>query len=674
MFFDLVKVRQLVEEATNLAVRAANGTTSSSLSASQNAENGILGGGSAAALGMGLGGSRVTAKLSWERKHRMRELATLKLSEAYHVDEIVASVATMQSASSLEDVAKLVLQRNSKNTDAKYVHFFHEKIPSRMLAQSTSLGPLDDVVRDRPADGAPLRTRGVTKIFKHDLLGAARDLTEALAVCRRSNTQHTDSQGHTELIHMQRNTGSGHVHSTGLQHQAKAEQKRPHSLETQLLFQRAGVYLAIACENINTALGDYKRTAENKTDSAHALNISDADHMEAAKRRLNAYKLVKTSAKRALRDYTSFLSNFDYGPGQPYPVNEDFFRNVGATASGNRRSRSPLHTNRLLEMSGNSNLSNGCFSDETESAHAHEEVPDYTHDLASKQHSPHSISKPQMYKLSTLFSSSPPTDLPPYPVMSQAPVSSISSYPQAIADDISSASVSNSLHEVVTYHPLLADALHSLLLCHSLIQTSPKEHLRHAQMVARLARVCDGYPVFLAARSPSRADWTEVIRRTDNQIGLQQSWDTLCAPVPLPGQIVSSKKETEQDLRERRRQEAIMEALADERVHDEVSFQAVVTAREKLAEDQLDQGDTMPKRWAQSDGMEYPISTERAEAISRWVRDAAGGAESAAMSKRDQRTSGNGGQSSGEATVALSTASTVQLVNKDKPNKITVTN
>jgi hypothetical protein len=29
-----------------------------------------------------------------------------------------------------------------------------------------------------------------------------------------------------------------------------------------------------------------------------------------------------------------------------------------------------------------------------------------------------------------------------------------------------------------------------------------------------------------------------------------------------------------------------------------------------------------PKRWAQDDGREYPISTERAEAISRWVREA----------------------------------------------------
>lgn len=29
-----------------------------------------------------------------------------------------------------------------------------------------------------------------------------------------------------------------------------------------------------------------------------------------------------------------------------------------------------------------------------------------------------------------------------------------------------------------------------------------------------------------------------------------------------------------------------------------------------------------PKRWAQDDAREYPISTDRAEAIARWVREA----------------------------------------------------
>ena len=114
----------MVEEATTLAVRAANGTTSSSLTNSLNANNGLMNGGSAASLGLGLGGGGgANAKLSRERKHRMREQATRKLAHAYHLDEIAASVATMQSASALEDVARLVLQRDEEDSDAKYVHF-----------------------------------------------------------------------------------------------------------------------------------------------------------------------------------------------------------------------------------------------------------------------------------------------------------------------------------------------------------------------------------------------------------------------------------------------------------------------------------------------------------------------------------------------------------------------
>src|SRR5439155_8791522 len=133
---------------------------------------------------LGLGGGGQPTKLSKERKHRMRELATQKLSKAYHLDEIASSVATMQSASALEDVASLVLQRNPNDSDAKYVHFFHEKIPSRMLAQCTNLEPLNEVIMYNLGSGEPLRTRAITKIFKEDYMGAAKDLTEALAVCR----------------------------------------------------------------------------------------------------------------------------------------------------------------------------------------------------------------------------------------------------------------------------------------------------------------------------------------------------------------------------------------------------------------------------------------------------------------------------------------------------------
>ncbi len=135
LFFDLVKIRRLIDDATSLAVRAANGTTSASLYSSLHATNGMFNGTDAEILGIGSArGGGGHAKLSRERKHRMREHATQKLSHAYHLDEIASSVATMQSASALEDVAKHVLQRDEQNAEAQYVHFFHEKIPSMGVA------------------------------------------------------------------------------------------------------------------------------------------------------------------------------------------------------------------------------------------------------------------------------------------------------------------------------------------------------------------------------------------------------------------------------------------------------------------------------------------------------------------------------------------------------------
>ena len=647
MFFELVKVRRLVEEATNLAVRAANGTTSSSLGNSLNAGNGILGGGGAAALGLGIGGGGGNAKLSRERKHRMRELATQKLSHAYHLDEIAASVATMQSASALEEVAKLVLQRSEADSDAKYVHFFHEKIPSRMLAQCTSLRPLDEIIANRPTDGAPLRTRAVTRIFKDDFVGAARDLTEGLAVHRYMTAQHKAGRGQLELPNAlggaERRNGSGGDWRYEMRIQ---DEDQPSSLETQLLFHRAGVYLTLACQHINAALKGLQSTHQT-----HASTDAERDgrtsaltsaHEEAHRRRLEARKLVKTYAKRALRDYVNFLSKFDYTPGLPSEITEEFYHKVNLAANGYKKQRSPP-PNRLLEMSGNSNLSNGHLSDAL--------VP---HKASNGQHvgsngfsdstSYPMIPTPQVHQLSSLFSSTPPSNLPPYPATSLALVPRKDKWRSITSDDPDTEFLASSEHyEAITYHPLLTDALHSLLLCHSLVQTSPKELLRHAHMVARLARVCDGYPIFLAARSPSRADWIEVIRRGNNWIGLQQSWETLCAPAPLPGHPGSEKKEeTEEQTRERRKQEAIMEALADERVHDEASFQAAVAARERRAEElrmeELGQEGSGPKRWAQEDGREYPISTERAEAIARWVREAPlGSVDGAEKAKRSGR-------------------------------------
>ena len=631
VFYDLVKIRKAVDEATNLAVRATSGLTSAALSNSLNAGNGMLG--SAAALGIGYGGHGGNAKLSRERKHRMRELATAKLSQAYHLDEIAASVATMQSASTLEDVAQFVLQRNANDVDAKYVHFFHEKIPSRMMAQCTPLDTLNDIIAERPSDGSPLRTRALTRIFKEDYVNSARDLSEALAVARYINSQHRAGKDQLVLA-----KSLQEQHGRDWRQEIKiADEDQPNSLETQLLFHRAGVYFTIACQHVHGALLGLKE-AEEATAAREAQVAAGqtpepetAEEMEENRRRTEARKQVRANAKRAIRDYTAFLSNFDYTPGISADVAEEFLRRLEGSANGSySRDSFGKPMNRLLDSSTNAT------SPMSEALVPHRGARG--HDRAAWPKLP----APDIFKISQLFDSAPPATLPPFPHDG-------SKDPSASAASAAATAFADS-HESITYHPLLTDALHSLLLCHALIQTPPKELQRHAHNAARLARVCDGYPIFLAARSPARADWIEVLRRAGNWIGLSTSWEKLCRPAPLPGHgkngdvNKSERQETESQKRERQKHEAILEALADERVVDEESFQRAVRARERRfredeeAEQRAKNGNgsptdssangspasptPAPKRWAQDDGREYPISTERAEAISRWVRDA----------------------------------------------------
>ena len=608
VFFDLVKIRVLIEDATSLAVRAANGTTSASLSNSLSAGNGILNGSDAEILGIGSnrGGN---AKLSPERKHRMREHATQKLAHAYQLDEIAASVAMMQSASALEDVAKLVLQRSKQDPDAKYVHFFHEKIPSREVAEYTPLDALDDVIRGKPTDGAPWRTRAVTKLFKEDFAGATRDLTEGLAVHR---LYHSQSQNHERDLILARDAAKL---AREFRAEAKvAEKDRPSSLEPQMLFHRGGAYLTMACDKIEEALltvdGPVPEQATGRTAVPVGLSTGLApDSME--KLNSEARKLVRTYAKRALRDYVAFLSHFDYTPGLPAEFTEAFLQRVNemqANSSSKNRSRSE----KLLDIDAHS--ANGTH----ESLVRYE---GYKNGLHGQNIPP--LPKPNVHRLNALFAAVPPADLPAYPPdpdQVKAKTHPIFSLPD--------------FSEAVTYHPLLTDVLHSVLLCHSLIQTSPKEHLRHAKMAARIVRVCDGYPIFLAARSPARADWVEVLRRTRNWLGLDTSWDRLCAPLPAQGRQKVTKAETEEQKRERVKRDAIRDALADERVFDEASFHASVRARELRAarEEEEEQrkeylrtspsakeDDKVNKQPAPDDVKGYSLTTERADAIARWI-------------------------------------------------------
>lgn len=646
VFYDVLKIRRHVDEATNLAVRAASGLTSAALNSSPH-------GNTMAALGIGVG---TGGKLSRERKHRMRELATSKLAAAYRLDEIAASVATMQSASTLEDVAQLVLQRNPGDVDARYVHFFHEKIPSRMMAQCTPLDALDAIVAERPTEGSALRTRALTRIFKDDYANSARDLTDALATTRYLAAQHRQRQGGQDQLVLAQSHQE--QHGRDWRNEVKiADEDQPSSLESQLLFHRAGVYLAIACAHVPAALqglqAQEEAAAAREAQAAAGEEPTPETAEEAAGRlgRAESRKQVRQNAKRALRDYTAFLANFDYTPGIAPEVAAEFLR---------RFQRQPIEKtdyetklDRLLEESSTA----GSPISDALTPYKKPHVTSLDRNAWPK------LPPPPVFTLNQLFDSVPPAALPAYPPPPNTPSSPIPST------------------ESLTYHPLLPEALHSLLLVHSLLQTPAKELSRHAHNAARLVRLLDGYPIFLAARSPARSDWVEILRRGGNWVGLGSSWEKLCRPSAPPGQHDSHshaangtvaragdptaahpRAETAAQRRERQKHEAILEALADERVVDEASFQRAVRAREqRFADDEKAEAAVSaaqispqslppppsqpaiaangtpasapttstkeptphhPKRFAQDDAKDYPISTERAEAIARWVRDA----------------------------------------------------
>ncbi|KAI1769471.1 hypothetical protein GGR53DRAFT_1084 [Hypoxylon sp. FL1150] len=629
VFYDLVKIRKLVDESTDLAVRAANGVASKAMS------NSLAGGAAHHMQALGLGfGNNGGAKLSPERRFRMREQASQKLSRAYHLDEIASSVATMQSTSTLENVAGLVLQRAPNDPDANYVHFFHEKIPSRQLAECTDFHALDLIISQRPSDCEPLRTRAIVKMFKENFEGAAQDLTTALNVYRLQRPLHKPIA--EETMQLERKTWRRRDNPP------LDERDQPSSIEAQLLFQRAGCYLTLACDHVPFALPESpierNGTAQNGTSSqSNGTTNGDSAPQEAegeaeedkgpTKRQLEVRKTVRLYAKRALRDYMEFCKHFHYSPNLPVEVSSDFSHQVNQATHRNKRYYSQ---NRHTSQDPGS---------PTGSSAAH-----------------------TVYQLASLFSATPPADLPPYPSTDLVSQGSVA------------AEALQTTTEVVTYHPLLTDALHSLLLCHTLVQTSAKELQRHAYMVSRLARLADGYPVFQASRSPARADWIEVLRRAENWIELASSWEALCAPAPLPPAIIAaasgilanttntntntntttpsgpSAAETEDQRKERMRQQAIIEALEDERVNDEASFKAAILARQRRAEaDHASSAVTNggsggvpspnagPKRWAVDDGREYPILTERAEAVARWIREAPAGSGVAGTGKRKKK-------------------------------------
>ncbi|KAF8346816.1 hypothetical protein F5887DRAFT_1177019 [Amanita rubescens] len=283
VFRSVTSIRRLIDEAAELCVRASSGLSTAELGFMRGASSGLNMPWAAQSLGinpLGNNGNGRNVAMSAMRIHRLRALAVQKLAQAYKADEIASSVMVMQGGSVFDDVAERVLKVDPNDTDAKYVHFFHEKIPSRQLAESTTTKVLDELITSQPQRLEFYRTRGIVHCFRDEYPQATKDFTHALKearVVRKAKVAHrannnvqTESRPHKirnkkrkGCAAKQRQTppdGSSPIENgddseaDALKLHPSVLPNAPDPIETQLLFLRGAAYLQQAIFMIEAAI------------------------------------------------------------------------------------------------------------------------------------------------------------------------------------------------------------------------------------------------------------------------------------------------------------------------------------------------------------------------------------------------------------------------------------
>lgn len=112
VFRSVTNIRRLIDEASELSVRASSGLSAAALGSLRTGANNSPW---ATAHSLGInplgdsGGGRNVA-MSAMRVHKLRALAVQKLAAAYRTDEIASSVMVMQGGSVFDDIAERVLR------------------------------------------------------------------------------------------------------------------------------------------------------------------------------------------------------------------------------------------------------------------------------------------------------------------------------------------------------------------------------------------------------------------------------------------------------------------------------------------------------------------------------------------------------------------------------------
>lgn len=182
---------------------------------------------------------------------------------------------------------------------------------------------------------------------------------------------------------------------------------------------------------------------------------------------LDSYRKAKASAKRAMQDILTFLSHIDYTDDYPKQSLDEWAERVMIVNSKRKDTRQPEFKDPLqpCDVKPVSSLFKGASSS------------------------------------SRLLSSE-----------------------EALQDQSSQ----RVINPHVTFHPLLVDALHILLMCHCIAQTSVKEIQRHAITVAKIMCLVGNAPFFSPYESAALADWCEILQQTE-KLELGTPWEALYA-------------------------------------------------------------------------------------------------------------------------------------------------
>ncbi|GAA6000273.1 hypothetical protein JCM10207_007934 [Rhodosporidiobolus poonsookiae] len=513
-FLNAVEVRKLVDEATDLALRASSGLSAAELDSlnrnpfgmgdlGPDTNGGVTGGlygsgGNGRGGGAGGAGGRNGAGMSAVRQHRFRALAVSKLAAAYRIDEVATAVLVMQAGENVEEIALKVSKQEPANQDARYVTYFSQKIPSRALSGPHDLEVLDWLIACDPAQLAYHRTKGVLlSSFRQDYTASIAALTAGIAQARATREASASRPLFSKPIRKKTGKGSKQSDSSSFPHDSRPstpasgdETPSPMSslptgktagddAERQLFFHRGMSYFhqarqiiedeVLTVEGVQLAPG--RRNDEGGAWTLRNLGLTLPNDQiglygsrppvmqEMYRSDLGDPALVSSinaSLRKAIRDLDRFLAHF--------PVYE-------APAAA------PLET--LPRLTGHSGLDPPSPSSLDEPLTFLGRRLVHHRALTSRTHS----RDPRHTHPSHASSSSPPSSAP---------------------------RPSRAL--LTTFHPYLLEAHFTRLIALLLLGDFTAAAVAHARVV-RLADHIEAYPVFSQPRVGSQAEYAELVER-----------------------------------------------------------------------------------------------------------------------------------------------------------------